>query len=169
MAFLDKIIKKLPFISNDGTNSNFLSPFNSALHGGNKKKKANSSLIIDRDPAATWEIVSELGDGAFGKVYKARNRQTGVLAAAKIVEKCTSDELDDYTIEIDILSECKHKNIVQLHEAYYYDSKLWVKLTSHEEILPNQHSNFVMFIDAHRILLRRRSGHVDVRFGQIAE
>ena len=126
MAFFDKIIKKLPFISNDGTNSNsFLSPFNSALNGG-KKKKSYSSLITDRDPAATWEIVSELGDGAFGKVYKARNRQTGVLAAAKIVEKCTSDELDDYMIEIDILSECKHKNIVQLHEAYYYDSKLWV-------------------------------------------
>jgi len=127
MAFFDKIIKKLPFISNDGTNSNsFLSPFNSALNGGNKKKKSYSSLITDRDPTAIWEIVSELGDGAFGKVYKARHRQTGVLAAAKIVEKCSSDELDDYMIEIDILSECKHKNIVQLHEAYYYDSKLWV-------------------------------------------
>lgn len=37
------------------------------------------------------------------------------------------DDLSDFMIEIDILSECKHVNVVELHEAYFIDGKLWVK------------------------------------------
>ena len=47
-------------------------------------------------------------------------------AAAKIVEIRDDTELDDFMVEIDILKECKHKNIVGLYEAYYFDNKLWV-------------------------------------------
>lgn len=36
------------------------------------------------------------------------------------------DDLADFMIEIDILAECKHPNIVQLHEAFFVNSKLWV-------------------------------------------
>lgn len=36
------------------------------------------------------------------------------------------DDLSDFMIEIDILSECKHSNIVELHEAYFIEGKLWV-------------------------------------------
>jgi hypothetical protein len=123
MAFFDKLKKKLPFLSDNNNPGHFLSPFNS--NGSNKKKK-HTNLILDKDPTQIWEIVSEIGDGAFGKVYKAKNKTSGVLAAAKIVDKCNEEELDDYMVEIDILSECRHKNIVQIYEAYYYDSKLWV-------------------------------------------
>lgn len=38
-------------------------------------------------------------------------------------------ELDDFMVEIDILAECKHPNIVGLHEAYFYDQALWVSGT----------------------------------------
>lgn len=37
------------------------------------------------------------------------------------------DDLADFMIEIDILAECKHPNIVQLYEAFFSNSKLWVK------------------------------------------
>ena len=132
MAFFDKIKKKLPFLSENtnGSPSNgnggFFAPFNSNQNGHGKKKKHFNNLILDKDPTHIWEIVSEIGDGAFGKVYKAKNKISGVLAAAKIVEKCTEEDLEDYMIEIDILSECNHKNIVKIYEAYFYDSKLWV-------------------------------------------
>lgn len=36
------------------------------------------------------------------------------------------DDLADFMIEIDILTECKHPNIVQLYEAFFVNSKLWV-------------------------------------------
>ena len=94
------------------------------------KKKKHAQLIYDRDPAQIWERVGELGDGAFGKVYKARNKQSGVYAAAKIVEKCSEEELDDYMVEIEILSECQHKNIIKIYESYFYNSQLWVSCLS---------------------------------------
>jgi serine/threonine protein kinase len=40
------------------------------------------------------------------------------------------DDLSDFMIEIDILSECKHPNIVELHEAFFNDGKLWVRYIS---------------------------------------
>ena len=37
-----------------------------------KERRARSLMYIkrDQDPRELWEIVGELGDGAFGKVYK---------------------------------------------------------------------------------------------------
>ena len=35
-------------------------------------------------------------------------------------------ELEDFMVEIDILTECKHTNIVGLYEAFFFDSALWV-------------------------------------------
>ncbi len=60
-------------------------------------------------------------------MYKARNKLYGTFAAAKIVEKCTEEELEDYIVEIEILKECKaNDKIVKLYEAYFYDQKLWL-------------------------------------------
>lgn len=36
----------------------------------NRKKPQHSFIKFDADPNEFWEIVGELGDGAFGKVYK---------------------------------------------------------------------------------------------------
>lgn len=35
-----------------------------------KKKGINPNIKKDIDPFQFWEIIGELGDGAFGKVYK---------------------------------------------------------------------------------------------------
>ena len=43
-------------------------------------------------------------------------------------------ELDDYMVEIDILTECRHKNIVGLYEAYFYDQALWVSHSLSEHV-----------------------------------
>ncbi|XP_046850058.1 serine/threonine-protein kinase 10-like [Xenia sp. Carnegie-2017] len=91
-----------------------------------KKKKEYLNLILNVDPNTIWETTGELGDGSFGKVYKAKHCETGDEAAAKIVEIHNDTELDDFMVEIDILAECKHKNIINLYEAYYFDNKLWI-------------------------------------------
>ncbi|XP_066471934.1 serine/threonine-protein kinase 10 [Tiliqua scincoides] len=82
----------------------------------------------DLDPNEVWEIVGELGDGAFGKVYRAKNRETGALAAAKVIETKNEDELEDYMVEIEILATCDHPHIVKLLGAFYHDSKLWIMI-----------------------------------------
>ena len=61
---------------------------------------------------------------------QAEHRETGKLAALKRVPIQEESELDDFMVEIDILAECKHPNIVGLHEAFFYDEALWVSHTA---------------------------------------
>ncbi|XP_061584446.1 STE20-like kinase b [Cololabis saira] len=94
--------------------------------GAERKKKQYEHVRRDEDPEEFWRIVGELGDGAFGKVYKAENKLTGVMAAAKVMEVQTEEELDDYMVEIQILASCTHHNIVRLLDAFTFQDKLWI-------------------------------------------
>lgn len=40
--------------------------------GPEKKKKQYEHVHRDENPEEIWEIIGELGDGAFGKVYKVQ-------------------------------------------------------------------------------------------------
>ncbi|XP_045424817.1 STE20-like serine/threonine-protein kinase isoform X1 [Lemur catta] len=94
--------------------------------GSEKKKKQYEHVKRDLNPEEFWEIIGELGDGAFGKVYKAQNKETSVLAAAKVIDTKSEEELEDYMVEIDILASCDHPNIVKLLDAFYYENNLWI-------------------------------------------
>lgn len=61
-------------------------------------------------------------------VFQAQNKETGVLAAAKVIETKSEEELEDYMVEIDILASCNHQYIVKLLDAFFYDNKLSVRL-----------------------------------------
>jgi len=87
-----------------------------------------------------------LGDGAFGKVHKVRHRERrlpaiggggggDLLAAAKICVLENDDELDDFVVEINILAEISHENVIKLYEAFFYQNKLWVRKESDHELL----------------------------------
>ncbi|XP_044762491.1 serine/threonine-protein kinase 10 isoform X2 [Coccinella septempunctata] len=107
----------------------FFNNIKKVLHiGGNdaKKKKVYNNVRMDCDPEEFWEMIGELGDGAYGKVYKAQQKQSGQLAAAKMCRLEGDDDLSDFMIEIDILTECIHPNIVQLHEAFLKEQQLWL-------------------------------------------
>ncbi|XP_058834945.1 serine/threonine-protein kinase 10-like isoform X4 [Topomyia yanbarensis] len=97
------------------------------LGGGEaKKKRIFNNIRMDTDPNDFWDMIGELGDGAFGKVYKAINKETKQLAAAKMCTLEDEENLSDHMVEIDILSEIKHPNIVELYEAFSIDDKLWM-------------------------------------------
>ena len=45
--------------------------FRKLFHGGGKgKKKDYPNIVQGVDPLESWQKVGELGDGAFGKVFK---------------------------------------------------------------------------------------------------
>nr|XP_036231369.1 serine/threonine-protein kinase 10 isoform X2 [Bactrocera oleae]XP_036231370.1 serine/threonine-protein kinase 10 isoform X2 [Bactrocera oleae]XP_036231371.1 serine/threonine-protein kinase 10 isoform X2 [Bactrocera oleae]XP_036231372.1 serine/threonine-protein kinase 10 isoform X2 [Bactrocera oleae] len=97
------------------------------LGGGEaKKKRLYNNIKMDTDPAEFWEMVGELGDGAFGKVYKAQHKEQKRFAAAKLCTLEDEENLSDHMVEIDILSEIKHPNIVELYEAFSIEDKLWM-------------------------------------------
>ncbi|KAJ1126746.1 hypothetical protein NDU88_005152 [Pleurodeles waltl] len=93
-----------------------------------RRQKEYEHVQRDQDPTLEWEVVGELGDGAFGKVYKVKNRETGVFAAAKVIETKSEEELEDYMVEIEILATCDHRYIVKLLGAFYHDGKLWIMI-----------------------------------------
>ncbi|XP_041049571.1 serine/threonine-protein kinase 10 isoform X1 [Carcharodon carcharias] len=95
-----------------------------------EKKKCKQYEHVRRDcnPEESWQVLGELGDGAFGKVYKAINKENGVLAAAKVIEVKSEEELEDYMVEIEILASCDHIYIVKQLDAFFYENKLWIMI-----------------------------------------
>uniref|UniRef100_UPI003AB09E18 uncharacterized protein n=1 Tax=Centroberyx gerrardi TaxID=166262 RepID=UPI003AB09E18 len=100
------------------------------FHRGAEKKKPKhyENLRRDVDPQESWEAKGELGDGAFGKVYKVQNKSSGILAAAKVMEVHNEEQLKDYITEINILAACRHGNILTLLDATYFNGWLWIML-----------------------------------------
>lgn len=78
------------------------------------------------------------------RTLQAQNLQNGHFAAAKMCALEGEDDLSDFMIEIDILSECKHPNIVDLHEAFFNDGKLWVRCAFVSSKCPYIHAVFYL-------------------------
>jgi len=138
MSFFSNLKKVLNFASNDPKKKrpHLFANIQTDVNPG-KKRSADRApfrgkpshvfacLFVLED---VWEIVGELGDGAFGKVHKARHvAKRDLYAAAKICTLESEEELEDFTVEIDILSELSHANVIQLYESFYYQNKLWVR------------------------------------------
>ena len=74
-----------------------------------------------------YSIVSQVGEGTFGKVYKARNNVTGVHVALKRIRMET--ERDGFPVtamrEIKLLQSLRHVNIVQLSEMMVHNGALF--------------------------------------------
>ncbi|KAI9208045.1 aurora-related kinase 1 [Polychytrium aggregatum] len=72
-----------------------------------------------------FDIGKPLGRGKFGRVYLAREKQSGYVVALKILYK---DEITKYKVEkqlrreIEIQTNLRHENILRLY-GYFYDSK----------------------------------------------
>ena len=59
-------------------------------------------------------------------MFQTRNKHSTMEAALKQVEIVDESDLNDCSVEINILSEIKHKNIVGLYETFLHNDKLWV-------------------------------------------
>lgn len=49
-----------------------------------------------------------------------------MLAAAKVIDAPSEEELEDHVVEIEILACCDHPNITKLLDAFYWDGRLWI-------------------------------------------
>ena len=64
---------------------------------------------------------------------QAVHRTSGQVSAAKVCEMGEEDELEGFMVEIDILTEMQHKNVVGLIDAYLMKKQLWVSGVGHVE------------------------------------
>uniref|UniRef100_A0AAG5CTD6 Twitchin n=1 Tax=Anopheles atroparvus TaxID=41427 RepID=A0AAG5CTD6_ANOAO len=65
-----------------------------------------------------YEILEEIGTGAFGVVHRCRERKTGNVFAAKFIPVSTNAERELIRREIDIMNQLHHRKLIHLHDAF---------------------------------------------------
>ena len=94
-----------------------LQPLNQSFQNGEKLKKDS------------FVFISELGKGAFGKVYKVSSVSTNLLYAMKVLSKNQLNSLKlvpQLKNEISLLSRCSHQNIIKIYAAFEDQSYIYL-------------------------------------------
>ncbi|CAA2959097.1 cell division control 2 homolog A-like [Olea europaea subsp. europaea] len=75
-----------------------------------------------------YEKVEKIGEGTYGVVYKARDRETNETIALKKIRLEHEDEgVPSTTIrEISLLKEMQHGNIVRLQDVVHSEKRLYL-------------------------------------------
>lgn len=82
-------------------------------------EKEKKSIVRLYDVHRNYKILSEVGSGTYGRVYKAQNIKTNKFVALKKIDM-SRQEMDGFPItairEIKLLKMLDHKNIIPLLE-----------------------------------------------------
>lgn len=72
------------------------------------------------DPSQQYELVQEVGEGSYGKVYKARHKITNVVVAVKVIP--VDNDLEELNKEITALKMVKNSDyIISYHGSFQAD------------------------------------------------
>merc|ERR1719240_2318654 len=75
-----------------------------------------------------FQIAEKLGEGTYGKVYKAVSRESGEFFALKKIRILYEEEGVPGTAirEVSLLKECDHPNVIKLHEVFSRPTALYL-------------------------------------------
>ncbi|EGD77022.1 STE/STE20/SLK protein kinase [Salpingoeca rosetta] len=78
------------------------------------------------DPTASWQICDQLGSGSYGTVNKVIARTDGEVAAAKLINLQTKEELNTFAEELKVLTSRRHMNITNFVDGFLRSKDLWI-------------------------------------------
>ena len=78
-------------------------------------------LFLDK-----YDVIRQLGKGGYGKVYEVRNKKTGDIRACKHLSKLSIKNLKKFELEISILINSDHPNIIKLYEIFESQRSLYL-------------------------------------------
>ena len=90
----------------------------SSEEGDNNQPKMTSKFSFQ---SKDFEIISSLGSGAYGDVFKAKHKITGEIYSIKVIDKkMIEKENKGYQIfvENEMLNYCNHPNIIKIFGCY---------------------------------------------------
>ena len=125
-----------------------------------KINKESFVTIIEGDITQFYEVQKKIGEGAYGKIYKVKNKQSGDIRAMKQITKTKITDMGKFQTEIKILSMLDHPNIVRLFEVIEDDKyyNLLEELCTGGELLTRAQNNELKEKDIARIFNQIMSG-----------
>ncbi|KAI9500660.1 Serine/threonine-protein kinase 36 [Coemansia spiralis] len=84
-----------------------------------------------KDPAhliERYSLLHIIGEGQYGKVYKALHRRSGVMVAMKIISKINRKrvEIETYREEMRLLQQLDHPHIIRLIEYFETSTEIYI-------------------------------------------
>ena len=125
-----------------------------------KINKESFVTIIEGDITQFYEVQKKIGEGAYGKIYKVKNKQSGDIRAMKQITKTKITDMGKFQTEIKILSMLDHPNIVRLFEVIEDDKyyNLLEELCTGGELLTRAQNNQLKEKDIAKIFNQIMSG-----------
>lgn len=97
-------------------------------YNDNKKKSNNDRDKSSSKSSTQYQLKQVIGKGSYGIVYKAENKTTGQIVAIKEINYDNDDDLKEIMIEINLLKNLNHINIVKYHGFIQKMSNLYIIL-----------------------------------------
>ena len=101
-----------------------LSPTTSSCSISRELKKLSEESLT-RQPEEVFDILSKLGEGSYGSVYKAIHKESSQVLAIKQVPVDT--DLQEIIKEISIMQQCDSPYVVKYYGSYFKNTDLWVR------------------------------------------